>query len=64
MLEPIDTLDIKGTIYLEPIDIVYEIIEEEIQKVVRKLLNDKAPRLDEIPNRYIKKCIAPLLPIL
>ena len=30
MLEPTDISDIKGTIYLEPIDIVYEIIEEEI----------------------------------
>ena len=64
MLEPTDTSDIEGTIYLEPIDIAYEITEEEIQKVVRKRLNDKAPRLDEIPNRCIKKCIAPLLPIL
>ena len=30
ILEPTDILDIEGTIYLEPIDIVYEIIEEEI----------------------------------
>ena len=58
MPEPIDTSDIEGTAYPEPIDMACEITEEEIQKVVRKLPNDKAPGLDEIPNRCIKKCLA------
>ena len=64
MLEPADTLDIESATYPEPVYIVYEIIEKEVQKVVQRLPNDKAPGLDEIPNRCIKQCLAQLLPIL
>ena len=62
--DPADTSDIANIAYLEAVSIANGITEEEIQNVVRKLANDKAPGLDEIPNRCIKQCLAELMLIL
>ncbi|KAF2752831.1 hypothetical protein EJ05DRAFT_446036, partial [Pseudovirgaria hyperparasitica] len=57
LLEPVDLLDINGTEYPEAISIPREITDNDILGAIKILPNNKAPRLDGIPNQYLKRTI-------
>lgn len=54
----VDLEDIEGFIYPRELDSIPITIEvEELEAVINKLPNDKAPGPDGIPNRFLKQCI-------
>ncbi|KAF2754638.1 hypothetical protein EJ05DRAFT_443504, partial [Pseudovirgaria hyperparasitica] len=57
LLESIDLLDINGTEYPEAVSIPREITDDNILGAIKILPNDKAPRLDGILNRCLKRTI-------
>jgi hypothetical protein len=50
-----DLRDLKGYSYSERVFIPKRLAEDEALKVIKKLANDKAPGLDKIPNRILKR---------
>jgi hypothetical protein len=50
-----DLRDLKGYSYPKRVLIPERLVEDEGLKVIKKLVNDKAPGLDKIPNRILKR---------
>ena len=58
-----DLRDLEGYSYPERVSIPKRLAENEALKVIKELANDKAPGLDRIPNRILKRAagVAPAL---
>jgi hypothetical protein len=50
-----DLRDLKGYSYPERVSIPERLAEDEALKVIKELVNDKAPGLNGIPNRIFKR---------
>ena len=60
-----DIQDIEGFTYPEELKTIPKVItQQEIEKALQKLPNDKAPGPDGIPNVIYKRCADLLLPFL
>jgi hypothetical protein len=58
-----DLRDLEGYSYPERVFIPKRLAEDEGLKVIKKLANNKAPGLDKIPNRILKR-VAGVVPAL